>query len=228
MYKTILAVLSNFESGEKGVFLTNTRHAYKGIKDKKESYFWNCGTFFHQWHPGKTYSIRFHNMALSIEKEKKNDSSVAATTAGMEKYQYRWVRMGNGLWDSAFRAMGNKPVAFSLKNNVFGAEAYVGNHVHKAAPNQTMFDANDAVIFLAPLEALHNSAMVDFIYTADFKKELARRYRILFTEAQLQGKLEQHNVDTIEALIEKTFVAEPEELIPQAKSLPPIDAWKGE
>jgi hypothetical protein len=226
MYKIILDELNNFQSGSKGIFLTNTRHAYKGIKDKNGRFFWNCGTFFHQWHPGKTYSIRFHNMALSIQAEKQIDSSVAKTTSGIEKYEFKWIRLGDGVWDSAFREMGNHPIAFALKNNVFGNEAYVGNHIHKAAPGQTMYDANDAVIFLAPLENLHNSAMVDFIYTDEFKIELARRYRILFTGDQIKNILKEHGFSTIEELINKTFVAEPEELIPQSKTLPSIDAWK--
>jgi hypothetical protein len=228
MYKTILAELDNFTSGKKGIFLTNTRHAYKGIKRKNGLYFWNCGTFFCQWHPGKTYSIRFHNMALFIEKEKELDASTPTTTAGMERYSYKWVRMANGLWDSAFKAMGNQPIAFPLKDNVFGTEAYVGNHMHKTAPHQTMYDAHDAIIFLAPLEALHNTAVVDFIYTREFKEELVRRYKILFTAAQLEKKFETYGVNNLPDLIEKICVAEAEELIPQAKSLSPIEEWKNE
>jgi hypothetical protein len=228
MYKTILAELHNFDSAKKGIFLTNTRHAYKGIKAKNGQYFWNCGTFFYQWHPGKTYSIRFHNMALFIEKEKELDVSTPPTTAGMERYNYKWVRMADGLWDSAFKAMENKPTALPLKENVFGSEAYVGNHMHKTAPNQTMYDAHDAIIFLAPLEALYNTATVDFIYTQKFKEELIRRYKILFTESQLEKQFKSYEVNNLIDLIEKICVAEAEELIPQAKSLPPMDAWKYE
>jgi len=226
MYRLILDELINFNSDSKGIFLTNTRHAYKGIKGENGKYFWNCGTFFHQWHPGKTYSIRFHNMALSIQAEKQIDATMAKTTAGIEKYDFRWIRLGNGIWDAAFREIGNYPIAFPLKKNVFGKETYVGNHMHKAAPGQTMSDANDAIIFLAPLENLHNGAIVDFVYTDEFRIELARRYSILFTREQLQNKLNEQGVSTIEELIKKTHVEEPEELIPQVKSLPSIDAWK--
>ena len=48
MYKIILNAMDRFNSGQKGIFLTNTRHAYKGIKDTNGNFFWNCGTFFHQ------------------------------------------------------------------------------------------------------------------------------------------------------------------------------------
>ena len=226
MYRIILDEMGGFGEGRKGIFLTNTRHAYKGIKDKSGQYFWNCGTFFHQWHPGKTYSIRFHHLALSVEKEIVPDAGTARSTAGMERYAYRWVRMADGLWDSAFEARGNRPVAFSLKDNVFGATAYTGNQVHKAAPGQTMYDANDAIIFLAPLESLHNTAMVDIIYTETFKQELARRYRILYNDTQLKQQFERDGVDNLEALVEKNCLARPAALIPQAQTLPPADAWK--
>ena len=200
------------------------------VLDQIKSYdllnFWNCGTFFHQWHPGKTYSIRFHHLALSVEKEIVPDAGTARSTAGMERYAYRWVRMADGLWDSAFEARGNRPVAFSLKDNVLGATAYTGNQVHKAAPGQTMYDANDAIIFLAPLESLHNTAMVDIIYTEAFKQELARRYRILYNDTQLKQQFERDGVDNLEALVEKNCLARPAALIPQAQTLPPADAWK--
>jgi hypothetical protein len=164
-------------------------------------------------------------MALSIEGERTPDANTPQTTAGQEKLIYSWIRMAGGLWDSAFEAIGNEPVAFPLEGNVFGAHPYVGNHMHKAAPGQTMADANDAIIFLAPLEELHNTATVDFIYTREFKRELARRYRMLYTPEQLDGMMERAGVSTLEALIDSDCAASPRELIPQAKNLPPRDAW---
>ena len=41
-----------------------------------------------------------------------------------------------------------------------------------AAPGQTMYDAYDALIFLAPVETCRQTAMVDFLYTEEFKHEL--------------------------------------------------------
>ncbi len=225
MYRTILSTLDGFDGVAKGIFLTNTRHAYKGIRDREGRLFWNAGTFLHQRHPGRTYSIRFHNLALSIAEERRDEGTVE-TTAGLERYHYSWVRMANGLWDTAFEAVGNAPIAVPLEGNVFGREAYVGNHMHRAAADQTMYDAYDAIIFLAPLEALHNSARTDAIYTPAFKAELARRYRILYTPEQLHARLEQAGAETLDELIRKDCAASPEELIPQAKDLPPKDAWK--
>ena len=212
MYKTIVVAMDSFKSGKKGIFLTNTRHTYKGIKNSQNELYWNCGTFFNQWHPGKTYSIHFHNVYLFFERN--------------ETVTIKWDRIANGLWDSAFKALGNKPVAISLQDNAFGKEPYIGNHMLNVSPNQTMYDAYDAVIFLGPLEELHKSAKVDFIYTDTFKQELARRYRMLFTEEQIQEEFKEYAVTNLEELIDRTCAAEPRTLLPQAASIGPIDAWK--
>ena len=212
MYKMIAVELDNFENGKKGVFLTNTRHAYKGIKNRKNELYWNTGTFFHQWHPGKTYSVRFHNVQLFLQKNK--------TTTIL------WDRIGGGIWDSAFEDFGNKPIAIPLKENVFGNENYVGNHMLNVAPNQTLYDAYDALIFLGPLEKMHKTAKVDFIYTNEFKKELERRYYFLFSKEQLNKQFEEYKVTTVEELIDKTFVAEPKKTLPQIKLIGPVEAWK--
>jgi hypothetical protein len=212
MYKTIALEMDNFEKDKKGIFLTNTRHAYKGIKNKKGELYWNTGTFFHQWHPDKTYSVRLHNVQLSLEKN--------------ENVVFLWDRIGGGIWDSAFEMYGNTPVAIPLENNIFGMESYVGNHMLNVAPNQTIYDAYDALIFLGPLEKMHKTAIVDIIYTKEFKRELLRRYPILYNEEQLKKQFEEYSANTLEELIDKTFLPEPQKLLPQAKLIGPIDVWK--
>ncbi|HQV33538.1 MAG TPA: hypothetical protein PKV71_16765, partial [Calditrichia bacterium] len=222
MYKTILAEMADFREGRKGIFLTNTRHAYKGIRDQEGRFFWNCGTFFHQWHPGKTSAIRFHHLSLIIESEAALSDSTARSTAGMERYRYRWERMAGGKWDGAFAALGNRPVAISLRDTPFGREPYVGNHMHKAAPGQTLFDAYDALIFLAPLESLHNTAETGALYTPAFRKELLRRLPLLFTAEQLQEKMRRSGAGNLPDYIDQTFSGTPQELIPQTRDLPPL------
>ena len=44
MYRAILGELDGFRSGKKGVFLTNTRHAYTGVRRASGEFFWNTGT----------------------------------------------------------------------------------------------------------------------------------------------------------------------------------------
>ena len=175
MYKIITQVLKDFGTGQKGIFLTNTRHAYKGVRNRQGNLYWNAATFFNQNHPGKSYSIRIHNVALFIESVK---STGAVSTEGLDRVSYKWVRMEGGKWDKAFAAMGNKPVAVPLAGNAFGRSGYVGNHMLDVQTGQTMQDAYDAIVFLAPIEELHFSARLNFIFTTEFKKELARRIMI--------------------------------------------------
>ena len=148
MYVAILNELAEFKAKRKGIFLTNTRHAYKGIRQKDGQFFWNAATFFHQWHPGKAYSIRMHNVTPQVVRALA--TSPPGTFEGRPSHEIRFVRMARGLWDSAFRASGNRPVAFALQGNVFGAERYTGADEFDALPDQKMQDAYDAVIFLAP------------------------------------------------------------------------------
>lgn len=226
MYKIISSYLDNFNFDKKGIFLTNTRHAYKKIKNKDNEYYWNCGTFFYKLKPGKTYSVRIHNINLYFEKRKAVDKSIVKTTEGLENVDVKWVRMENGLWDSAFKETGNNPVAFDMKDTPFGNTAYIGNHMLNAAPGQTIYDAYDALIFLAPLEQLHQTPIVDYIYTNKFKTELARRIRILYTKDQLAAKLKYENVKTIAEMIDKDFVAVPGMIQPLTKNIGKITAWQ--
>jgi hypothetical protein len=226
MYEVILAELDSFRSGRKGVFLTNTRHAYKGIRDRERRLYWNCGTYFHERHPGKTYSLRCHHLMLNIERRREKDAATPATTQGMEGVVYRWARLGRGRWDEAWQRLGNKPTAIPLADNVFGREPYVGNHMLDVAPGQTLADAYDAVLFLAPLERLRQTAMVGDLYTPAFKAELARRYRLLYTPEQLTAQLERAGARTLEEFIDKRHVAAPEQPLPQLKGLEPADAWR--
>ena len=52
-------------------------------------------------------------------------------------------------------------------------EPYTGNDELDALPNQTMYDAFDAVIFLAPIEKQRQSAAAISIYTPEFLRELS-------------------------------------------------------
>jgi len=200
MYKIISQTLDSFKNGDKGIFLTNTRHAYKGIKKSDGEFYWNTGTFLNQWHPKKSYSIRLHNVNLSIQS--KLDSISKSSTERLDRVSYSWVRIDNGLWDKAFKENGNVPIAISLEENIFGESSYVGNHMLNVIDNQTMYDAYDGLIFLAPLEELYFSAKVDFIYTDLFIQELKRRISLL-QENQLSTFLIKNEVDSLDDYINK-------------------------
>lgn len=76
------------------------------------------------------------------------------------------------------------------------------------APGQTMADAYDALVFLAPLEELHDSATLGFFYTPEFKAELRRRIRLL-QGAHLADFLAGEGVGSLDQLIELLATQEP-------------------
>ncbi len=213
MYKMIMKHMKNFDSGKKGLFLTNTRHAYKDIRNRNGELLWNTGTFFHQWHIGKTYAVRFHNMNLFIESEKNVKTS---STEGLDRIAYKWVKMDEGMWDKAFAMNRNKPVAIPFKGNIFGRHSYIGNHMLDALEGQTMYDAYDALIFLKPLEKTKFSAQIDFIYTQAFKNEIERRIHVIQGDG-LEDFLQKNNFKDINAYIEKMCKYVPERPNPLVK-----------
>jgi hypothetical protein len=213
MYRLILDELDGFRAGRKGLFLTNTRHAYTGVRRANGEPFWNTGTFFRQWHPQKTCSIRVHNVTLSIERVRA-DPGGPTSAQGLERVEYRWARVDGGRWDRAFAARGNAPVALPLAGTAFGRAPYLGNHQLDAAPGQTMGDAYDALVFLAPLESLRQSAALPGLYAEDFRAELARRYALLRTEEELAAELEEAGVSTLAELVATRFVEWPERPAP--------------
>lgn len=224
MYRAILAGLNEFAEGRKGVFLTNTRHAYTGVRKKDGSYFWNTGTFFRQWHPGKSFSVRMHGPQLFIEAVV--ESADTRDQEGLSRKKYYWGRMEKGLWDSAFATNGNTPVGFDLAGTPFGAAPYAGNHMLDAAPGQTMLDAYDGLLFLKPLEDLTATAKVDGLYDDAFVSEVARRLRIYRTQDELKTMMEKASVATLEDYVRaQTRPVEAAPLLPMG-TLGPVDAWK--
>ena len=226
MYAIIFADLQRFTAGEKGVFLTNTRHAYTNIRKPGGEPYWNTGTFFRQWRPEKTWSVRFNAPILNVERETAPEERSRQTQEGLERYQFSWARVAKGLWDEAFKACGAKPVAIDLAKSPFGDAAYMGNVMHVAAPGQTMADAYDGVIFLTPLEDQKASASTGQIYTPVFKRELVRRYRIAYTAEELQKLLDDADVNSIEAYIDLVHADAPETLSSIAQSVGPMDEWR--
>lgn len=216
LYKTILEKLDDFHSGKKAFFLTNTRHSYKHLRTKDGQLSWNCGTFFDQLFPGKTWSIRIHNVTLIVEAAAHSDGN--KSTEGLEDVQYHWGRVENGIWDQAFSAAGNEPVAIPLTGNVFGNTRYEGNLMLYARADQVMSDAYDAVIFLAPLEKLHMSAQFGSIYTESFRTEVKRRIQVM-QEGQIDSFLKENGVSSVDEFIESLAAGEPEKPNPFVKAL---------
>jgi hypothetical protein len=220
-YTMYAMIRSTLGSDDKGIFLTNTRHAYKAIRHADGSLYWNATTYFHERDPGRTYSIHFHAPQLVIERVRE-DTTATRTTQGLERIDYRWDRMEEGAWDRAFREHG-EAVAVPLAGTAFGKAPYVGNHMLDVAPGQTMADAYDAVVFLAPLEDLHQTALVGSIYTPEFRPELARRLALLHSEEELGAMIAESGASDLAGYIERAYVDRPQEPLPQSRDLPPLD-----
>lgn len=206
MYQIIKSQMADFKNGEKGFFLTNTRHAYKNIKDSTGQLYWNTNTFFNQRDPGKTYSIRIHNASISITQKKVNAGKI--TTEGLNEFEYKWILPENGLWDSTFIHANKFPYAIPLANNCFGQSKYLGNLMINVKKGTTQSDTYDALIALTPFTNWHFSSTINFIYTQEFKVELKRRI-LLMQEGNLADFLKENEAESVERFIELLSVATP-------------------
>lgn len=226
MYQTIRDGLDNFGPGKRGIFLTNTRHAYTGVHKKDGTLFWNTGTFFRKWHPGKSWSLRFHSVTLIIEAEKKVQQGSLGSAAGTDRMVYRLDRIAKGLWDSAFLANGNKPAAFDIRGNAFGKTPYVGNHQLASRAGETMADAYDGVLFFSPLEKQSFAASTNIYVDDAFMAESARRYRVSRSEKEIQDDLASEKVGSVEELVRQVLKPRPERSLVNSLQLCKIDSWR--
>jgi hypothetical protein len=200
MYRKIADEMQEFSGELKAIFLTNTRHAYKGIRNAKGQFYENVTTLLSQRYPRKVFSIRIHNATLLVKKQK--SAASGGTTEGLDRFIYEWGMIDNGAWDKAFAANRNSPVGIPLSNSVFGSAPYVGNHMLNVYPGQKMLNAYDGLVFLAPISQLHRSAKFDFIYTYQFKQEMKRRISILY-DNDTNALLQKEKLSTLEEYIDK-------------------------
>lgn len=220
MYAMIRSTLDG--AGGRGIFLTNTRHAYQAIRRADGSLYWNTTTYFHEREPGRAVSVRFHAPQLVIERLRQDTTGVR-TTEGLDRIEYRWDRMEGDAWDRAFRDHGARPVAVPLAGTAFGRAPYVGNHMLDVALGQTMADAYDAVIFLAPLEELRQTARLGALYTPAFRAELARRLEILYPPDALARMIAESGAADLAGYVAIAYPDRPEEPLPQSRDLPALD-----
>tara|TARA_R110000868_G_scaffold19664_2_gene84457 strand:+ start:4036 stop:5247 length:1212 start_codon:yes stop_codon:yes gene_type:complete len=215
MYAVIYRALDRLSGDRRGMFLTNTRHAYNGLHRSDGSLIWNTATYFRQWHPGHSLSIRFNGPLLYVE-QRSDDSDRGATAEGLENIQYSWVRADQGQWDRVFAQAGDRSVAISLTGTAFGEAPYAGNSMLSAAPGQTMADVYDAVIHLGPVTGWQNAADYADIYTPEFRREVARRYRAAYSPDDLAAFLDSENLADLDALTDELANGRPVRPLPQA------------
>ena len=83
-----------------------------------------------------------------------------------------------GLFDSAFEALGNRPVAFPLGSGPFGEQLYDGQPDEPVSSKYS--DGFDGYLYLGPLETERFSSLIGGFYTDEFVEELERRYRMMY------------------------------------------------
>jgi hypothetical protein len=87
-------------------------------------------------------------------------------------------RLCMGLFESAFAAVDNKPMAFPLDIGPFGEEPYDADPERPVS--STYKDGFNAYLYLGPLETEIFSPLIAGFYTDDFVNELERRFRLMY------------------------------------------------
>lgn len=131
-------------------------------------------------------------------------------------------RLCLGLFESAFAALDNRPMAFPLDVGPFGKEPY------DADPDKpvtgTYADGFNAYLYLGPLETEIFSPLIAGFYTDAFLKELDRRFRIMTGKSWAEEyDQERMDLETFMAWMGKGWGKPREDWWP--KVLGPLDAW---
>jgi hypothetical protein len=106
-------------------------------------------------------------------------------------------RLCLGLFDSAFAAVGNNPIAFDLKTGPFGEQPYDADPDRPVSSKYK--DGFNAYLYLGPLETEIFSPLIAGFYTDEFVKELDRRHHMMFGK----GWAESYRKDKMDA---ETFI----------------------
>lgn len=127
-----------------------------------------------------------------------------------------------GLFESAFKAVNQKPMAFSLKTGPFGREPF------DAFPDKPVIsnygDGYDAYLYLGPLEDESFSPLIPGFYTDEFFKEIERRYTVSFGKTWSKAYKQEPNAA---AFIKWMSHSWGRPRLPwSAMALGPVDAWK--
>jgi beta-lactamase regulating signal transducer with metallopeptidase domain len=92
-------------------------------------------------------------------------------------------RLCLGLFDSAFAAVDNMPMAFPLTAGPFGEQWFDAMPDNRASPRSTYRDGYSAYLYLGPLEDEIFSPLIPGFYTDEFMKEIDRRFRMMYNKS---------------------------------------------
>ncbi len=99
-------------------------------------------------------------------------------------------RRALGLFETAFAAVGNKPMAFPLDHGPFGKQIFDADLERVTADPYSK--GYYAYLYLGPLEDEVFSPLIPGFYSDDFVQELDRRVRITDGKGMVEGRLVKH------------------------------------
>jgi beta-lactamase regulating signal transducer with metallopeptidase domain len=89
-------------------------------------------------------------------------------------------RLCLGLFDTAFAALDNKPMAFPLTEGPFGEQWFDAMSDDPVSESSTYGDGYSAFLYLGPLEDEIFSPLIPGFYDEEFMKEIDRRFRLSY------------------------------------------------
>lgn len=130
-------------------------------------------------------------------------------------------RLCLGLFESAFVAIGNRPIAFPLGTGPFGKEPFDAFPDNLVQSNYG--DGYSGYLYLGTLENEITSPLIEGFYSDEFVKELDRRYQLTFNKSLTEGcHLANLDAESFIGWMSNSW-GKPREW--QGK-LGPMDAWK--
>jgi len=129
-------------------------------------------------------------------------------------------RLCLGLFDSAFAAVGDQPIAFPLDTGPFGEQPF------DAMPDRRFAgayrDGYDAYLYLGPLEDEVFSPLIPGFYTDEFVKELERRTRIMWGKPWSEAYRQKPDAESFTTWMRNSW-GQPRKW---TRSLGPKNAWQ--
>jgi uncharacterized iron-regulated protein len=89
-------------------------------------------------------------------------------------------RLCLGLFDSAFAALANKPMAFPLTTGPFGKQWFDAMSDDPVSESSVYGDGFSAFLYLGPLEDERFSPLIPGFYDEEFMQEIDRRFKLLY------------------------------------------------
>lgn len=128
-------------------------------------------------------------------------------------------RLALGLIDSAFAALDDRPVAFTLEDGPFGKLPFDG--MPESNVYGTLDDGYDAYLYLIPLEDEILSPLIDGFYSDDFMPEIDRRWRLMHDGKPLFSDIDMPTTERV-ILMRADYWGQSRSWI---QHLGPEDAW---